>query len=630
MKNRRFQARHALRFFSLGLLLIVSLLIALNFITRSQRQLRISEAASSIEEQKIDKKEEVEYREIRKNKESTKATADRHYIGEDNLYHLEGNVQLSFYERSEGRDINLRGGEILHDREMSHFWLKGGAEIEFKDLILKSPTLEFDAKRNVFSGDQGVQFFSETISGSAQKCGYYMDQKKAQLSGKVHLELQPSKEDSPPLKMDTEFFEYFVKKGTGRAVKDVELVHGKSHASAGLLRFELAANREQIKSLLLKEAVKVTLIEEFGKEEPLSHQAAFSLYSDRCEIEANEISVKGFVGMPQIKSLETRGKCTFRFLSEAGDYTQIEGRKISFNLSQNGKLKKLSIMENARITENNKEKNSSRSIEGHDLMMEEGNNILRVDGTEAAKPRIRSQNSEISARQITIDLKNNDLETKMETEVVIYPDEASQTRFGFFSKESPVFITSDDLRYFEDRQRFLFSGGVKLWQAKEMFLAQEVGMDVETGAVGAQGKIESILPYKPKEKDEEERVRIESDQMKFDPEKNLITYSEGVTLKVKDLSLKCRFLTISLDKESGEMVNVTAKQQVVVLKKMYEGRGEEARFDVREEIIVVVGNPVLIDKEKGKTEGGKLTFSMADDRIVVENKDRERSKTVIK
>ncbi len=630
MKNPRFQAHHVLKFFSLGVLLVVLLLIALNLMTRSQRKLRISEASSVIEEPKIDKKEEVEYREIRKSKEYSRVTADRHYIGEDNLYHLEGNVQLSFADRIEGGDINLSGGEIIHDREWSHFWLRGGAIVGHKDLIVKSPAMEFDVNENVFSGDQGVQFFSETINGTAQKFIYDLDQKKAQLKGKVHLELQPNQEDSLPLKVDTDFFEYFVRKGKGKAEKDVELVHGKSHASAGLLRFELAANRNHIKSLLLKERVKITLIEELEQEEPFSYQDAFSLYRDRCEMEADDVSIKGFVGMPQIKSLEARGRCSFKFLSEGGDSTQIEGKKISFNLSQNGRLKKLTVLGDARITENDTEKKSSRYIEGQALFIEKDKNILKVDGTEASKARIHSQGLEITARQITIFLKNNDLETKTATEVVIYPEEASQKGFGFFSKEGPVFITADSMRYFDERQRFIFSGGVKLWQVKEMFMAEGVSMDVETGAVGAQGSIQSILFYKPKEEDEEERMSIESARMAFDHEKNLITYTDGVSLKIKDLTIKCRALTISVDKESGEMVNMTANQQVVVLQKMYEGRGEEARFDVRDEIITVIGNPVLIDKERGKTEGGKLTFSMADDRIVIENKDRERSITVIK
>lgn len=630
MKKARFQARHILKFFSLGLLLVVLLLIALNFMTRSQRQMRISEASSAIEEPKIDKKEEVEFREVRKDKESTRMTADRHYIGEDGLYHLEGNVRLSFSDRIEGGDIHLRGEEIIHDREWSYFWLRGESVVELKDLIVKSTVLEFDRKENVFSSDQEVQFFSGTISGSAQKCAYDLDQKKVQLSGKVHLELQPNQEDPLPLKMDTEFFEYFVGKGIGNADKGVELVHGKSHATAGLLRFELAANREQVKSMLLKEGVKIILIEEFEKEEPLAPQTAFSLYGDRCELEADEIFIRGFVDMPRVQSLEARGRCSFRFLSNAGSSTQIEGKKISFDLSQYGRLKKLSVLEDARITEKDKGRESEKYIEGHVLSIEKDKDILKVDGTETARARIHSPSSEITARQITIFLKNNDLETKKETEVVIYPEEASPKRLGFFSEGSPVFITTENLRYFEDRQRFLFSGGAKLWQVKEMFLAQEVSMDIESGAVRAQGRVQSIFPYKPKEKDEEERIKIESGQMAFDPEKNLIHYAGGVTLQVKDLILNCRFLTISMDRESGGVVDMMAKEKVSVFQKTYEGRGEDARYDVEKEIITVLGNPVLIDKERGKTEGGKLTFYMADDRIVIENKDRERSITVIK
>ena len=48
------------------------------------------------------------------------------------------------------------------------------------------------------------------------------------------------------------------------------------------------------------------------------------------------------------------------------------------------------------------------------------------------------------------------------------------------------------------------------------------------------------------------------------------------------------------------------------------------------ETIVLLGNPVLLDKNKGKIEGDKLTFFIADDRIKVENQGQERSITVIK
>ena len=146
----------------------------------------------------------------------------------------------------------------------------------------------------------------------------------------------------------------------------------------------------------------------------------------------------------------------------------------------------------------------------------------------------------------------------------------------------------------------------------------------------AQGGVESLLPYQPRKKEREENVWIESSTMEYDPEKKLINYRDNVKLIVGDIVLTAKLLTIALDEETGDMKNIVARNKVVVVQEAYSGHGDEARFDVRDEIITVLGNPVLIDKDKGRTEGGKLTFYMADGRIVVENKDRERSVTVIK
>jgi lipopolysaccharide transport protein LptA len=176
----------------------------------------------------------------------------------------------------------------------------------------------------------------------------------------------------------------------------------------------------------------------------------------------------------------------------------------------------------------------------------------------------------------------------------------------------------------------MFSGGTKLWQVKETIKAQEMFLGAETGAIRALSGVESVLPYRPKRKEEEENVRIESSTMEYNPEKNLIVYREKVILKARDVVLTAKLLTIALEKESGDMINIVARDNVVVKQKDYEGQGDEARFDVREEIITVVGNPVLIDKDKGRTDGDKLTFYMTDGKIVVENKDRERSVTIIK
>jgi lipopolysaccharide transport protein LptA len=630
MGNTRIPLHHILRFISIGILCVVLFAISFNFLTRSKRQVKVPEIAMELEEQKINKKEKVEFREMDKDKIDSEVTADKHYIGEDNLYHLEGNVKISLFGRGKGEDILLSGEEIVHDSEWSYFWLQGNATVEFKDLVVKSSVLEYDAQKGVFKSDQTVRFFSDSISGSAQKCDYNLGQKKAELRGSVYIELQARQESSVPVEIDTEYFEYFVGKGRGKAEGRVELAHGKSRATAGFLEFVLSASREQIKSLYLKEKVNISLVDEFRKVESFSEQTALAMHGDKCLIEASEILIKGYVDSPQVRKLEATGECVFRFVSETGSFTQIEGHEIAFDMTKKGGLKKLVVDRNAKIFEEDKEKESARSMEGGRIQILGDKKIVIIEGEQTSLPRIWSKETEITAQKISLFLDNNNLEASGDTKVIVYPKEKSQETAGFFSEENPVFITAAEMRYSEEHKRFRFSGGTKLWQMKETIKAEEMFVSVETGAFRARGNVQSILSYLPEGKEEEENARIESSAMEYDPEKNVVLYREKVRLIVRDAALTASRLTIDLDKESGDMANIVALGRVVVVQKTYEGHGEEARFDVPKEIITIVGNPVLIDKNRGRTEGGKLTFYMADGRIVIENKDRERSITIIK
>jgi len=626
----KFKTKHFFRFISGALILVVFVAVVVSFVTRSKRQVRIPRVSKKIEEQKVDKKEKAELIEFEGEKVKFLGKADRHYIGEDGFYHMEGNIEITFFDRREGEDIFLRGKEIVHDQKWTHFWLKGQATIQFEDLTIESSLLEYDAQKRYFWSNKGIRFSSPTISGIAQVCRYILRGKKVILQRDVHLEFQPSKVMAHPLVIETRLFEYLVRRGQGKAEGDVKLVHGKSHASADLIEFKLSASREQIKSLLLEKKVKISLRDEFQKTEPLSERDVLRLYGDTCEVEADKISVRGFVDLTQIKKLEASGGSSFKFISDSGSLTHCEGEELDFVLDRGGKLEKLSIRGQARITENDKERGYPRYIEGQALSIQGDMNVLHVEGTEALKARIRSPDSEISAQHIHLFLKSNDLEAEENTEVVLYPRETSDRAIGFFSKENFVFIIADDLRYSEKQRRFVFSGKVKLWQTMEMVMTQVLSLDVERGTITARGGIQSILSYQPRGKQEEEKLSIEAEEMDFDPEKNLILYRNKVVLEEKNVHLRAQNLLIALEKEGGVVETITAQKEVVMVQGSYEGRGEEAIYDLNQEVLTVVGNPVLIDKDKGKIEGTKLTFYMADDRIVIENKDSERSETVIK
>jgi lipopolysaccharide export system protein LptA len=88
-------------------------------------------------------------------------------------------------------------------------------------------------------------------------------------------------------------------------------------------------------------------------------------------------------------------------------------------------------------------------------------------------------------------------------------------------------------------------------------------------------------------------------------------------------------VTVFLKQDGGDIESVLAKRRVVIRRENREARGEEARYVLAEETVVLTGQPVLVDKERGTVEGDKLIFHLGDGRIQVENTDRERSVIII-
>ena len=71
MGNAKLQPYHVLRIISVGVFCVVLFAVAISFLTRSKRQVQVPEIAKDLEEQKIDRKEQVEFREMNKDRETS-------------------------------------------------------------------------------------------------------------------------------------------------------------------------------------------------------------------------------------------------------------------------------------------------------------------------------------------------------------------------------------------------------------------------------------------------------------------------------------------------------------------------------------------------------------------------------
>ena len=612
------------------LLLIVLAIIARHFMIRSLGDHQIPLKTEKIEQQKIEKKEKIVHLEINREKETVQVEADKHYAGEDDNYYAEGNVKMIFFKKREGKDVFLYADKVVYDKDWNHVVSSGKTIAKFKDLVIESNLLHYDSKNEILSTDSGVYFSSKRLRGPAQKMVYSMEKGELKLQGNIRLQIDPNVETSFPFIVEGKRLEYSEKKRRGMIEGEVQIFHGKSRASADLLRYELFPDGENIKTLILKGNVKASLIKEGDKNISSQNQDSFFNRSVKREVEAEEIKISAFPNVSKIHDIVSKGDCSFKFISSSGSFTQILAESIQFTFDREGGLEEFVALKNARMVDQGESPEEQRLIEGNTLTMKGQNDILQARGKGSVEARVASSGSDIFAKEVTVFLDSNNMEVKGGVKVILKSKKGEKKPLGIFSKEYPVFIKAREMRYFDEQKRFNFSGDIKAWQEKKELRAQEIVLYEETGGIFCTGGVKSILPHRPKKEKGEERLEISSERMVFKPEENLISYKGKSSLKVRDVDLQAHSVSVYLKEEGGDILRIIARGNVVSTQNLEEGKGEEAIYNPADESVVLLGNPVLTEKDGGITRGDKLTFYIADGKILVENKGRERSVTVIK
>lgn len=629
MKKKKILHARFFKYFIAVFLLSVLVVITVNFISRSKERIKITPSKGELVKQKVENRENVLYFEDKKGKPSRKVKVDRYYMGEDGWYHLEGHVEISFLKSVDGQNVYFSGDEIIHNEEATQFRLTGNSIIRFKDLVIKSSLFEYEAETDTVKSNRGVEFSSGEISGSARIVNFKVKKERLVLSKDVKLELSMDTKSDIPLFVSGEKLDYSHKRRGGLIEGNVLLDYGKSHIKADNMDFDFFSDRENINTIFLEGNVFLSLIAEEELPELGDNDSLMSAAEKR-EIEAGEIFIKNYKDAFQINKMEAKGNCRFLTITASGSSSEIRAESLGCTFKQDGILKRFYAKDKVRMTEQKKNKKGRRIIQGDELIIVGKKNHLIIKGKDVSKAIIQSADYRVSAGEIDIVFDNDNLFAKDGVTVILYPGEGQRNSIGFFSKDQPVFIIAGEMKYIDKKQCFYFKKNVKAWQGNDMLNASNLTLFKDTGRFQCEESVKSSFSYMPKNKDTEERIKISSGSMEFNPVKSVIIYKIDCQLNVRDTELLAQSLSVSLYKESAELLNILAYSDVKITQNTYEGRGKEARYNLGKEMIVLLGAPVLIDKDKGKTEGDKLTFSLGDGKIFIENQDQKRSKTIIK
>lgn len=612
-------------FIALFMLAAVSLIIQ-NFVSRSRLKPRVPVVETEIAEQKVETTEEIHHFQLRRGKLDYEVRAARHYIGDDGLYHLEGDVQLKFPGRADGEDVVLTAGEIVHDRENAFFRMLGGAVLAAKDIRIEAESFEYQTEEERLLTDRPVKFTSERISGSAKEAVYRATNQRLILRNEVRLSLTTASDPSRPVQIEGNELDYLHSQGSGTIRGDARIHAGENFADASLIQFELFSNKENLRKVLMQGDVHlVTTSQDSSPSDPNSEEQAAR--PERRELRARKVMIRAWHNSQEIRSLEAEGKCYLRQDTAGGEFIETTADRLDIQFNHKGGMRTFHARGHVNMAE--QREGESRTVRGGVLSIEGKKQILHVESSEESRARIRAGDYEIEADVLDIMLNSRNLEAAGEVNVIMTSQKAEAPAVGFFGGTDAIFVKAEKMRYSGKNRRFMFTGDVKVWQGKETMLTQEMTIFREGGNMVCREGVETHITVNPKG-EEEYDLEIRADTLEYKPSSRRLTYSGDVIVKVEASELKADELIIRLSEEDNKIQTLLASGDVEVIRELYRAEGQKAVFNLEKETIQLSGNPVLTHQQKGRVQGDKLTFYLADDRIIVENKGRERSETVIK
>ena len=605
-------ARHAA---IAALLLTIGALLVSFVVRRSPRP--APGAPARLEEAKVSRSEGVEHVEFKSGRGVFYIKTARTFAGEDGLNHLEGGVEVVYRGRTGSLEVVFNADRAAYDRELRNFILEGNARVRHKDLILESSAFTYDNDRDLFQTDQGVVVTSGKLGGAARVGVYRESGGELELTGDVRLEFRSGRADEAPLELRTDRLVYRRPDKTGEVEGNLILSRRESWARGENGTFLLSDDEQRLKNVRLRGEVNASLSPEGAGGRPRT-------------VHCGELVLGFYADANALEYAEATKDCALDFEDDSGRPVSVQaGERTILYFAPGGELKDFEAKGDTRVVLEAGAGGGRRECRAERILYHQAGKALRLIGREGAPAVFDIGDTTVEGADIRAGLESGNIQAAGAVRVVLKPSPQGP-EVGFFSRQNPIVTVCEEMRYVKARKRFYFKTGVRIWQEKESLSAGEVEIVEDTTEVFARGGVQSLFSRRPKDAAAEERIAVGAEAMSYFPADRRVVYEGKGTMSVNTLSLEAGTVTVFLKQDGGDIESVLAKRRVVIRRENREARGEEARYVLAEETVVLTGQPVLVDKDRGTVEGDKLIFHLGDGRIQVENTDRERSVIIIR
>ncbi|MBU4494216.1 MAG: LptA/OstA family protein [Acidobacteria bacterium] len=604
--------------------------IAVSFIRNSGARDAVTRNTEPAAASRQENTEGVEYLDFFKGARANfRFQADRHYLGEDGMYHMEGNVRAESLKRGDEGKIQLSGQEVVFDKDKTVFILKGKARFSYQGFSADSVRIEYSKDERTFLIPGKVQFRSERVQGSAGRMSYAEDFKRILLKKEVRVEMRPALETDEPVVILTEELVITNQGKSGVSPGPTRLEQGNSHARADSVQFSLTKDGDFIQKMEMRGNVWAELENPEAVEETQKN-ASFSLSSRKRSIQADRLELTGFKDLSQMRSLDASGRCRFEFSAADGRTTRITASRIRLSLTKTEKMREFLAEKGAKLEEFSADGRSLQRLAGETMTLAENARLLEVVGGDGRLAEFRDGKRDIAAEKISIRLDSGSFEAAGRLQCILRTEgEDQKISESLFSGDLPVFVRADRMRFFSETNRLFFYEDIKIWQKETVVQAEELILE-EGGELRCQGNVTARLLFQSEDAEKRRQIQIGSREMIYEPGDQAMRFSGKSLLQVAGMSVQAETLNVRVEKDGNQLLSITAEGGVLFKQGAMRGTAGRAEYNLNDDVIVLMDHPEVDDPIRGKIEGDKLTFHMADDRIIVENSGQERSITVIK
>jgi len=567
-----------------------------------------------LEEGPVDRKERILHREFLDGRAAAEVRAERYFQGPDGRRHLEGGVEVKDYA-PDGTVLSLIAAEaIVYDRDLSRFELSGRVAVTLEDLVLEGGYFEYDKERGVFETRRGGVFSSAGMSGEAAAITHDRSRGEVLLSGGFRIVIEAPGPSGERSVLTGGTLRFLRRGGRGEAAGGVRFARGPVIGTSENLSFTVEEGERAFDSMTFS-----------GKAGVLLAGPSWDL-SGRRALEADDVAVTFLPAGGGVEAVEARGNARLSQASAAGGDARLSADEVRLSLDGEEDVRRWSASGGFRL-ELEGQAGQSRTVEGERASGDGGMSALAAESGPGRAAVLDSERLRVEAAALRFEGRDFDASGGVKCLFKPRPEGSGP---GFFSGQSPFHVSARAMERREEADSVRFEGDVRAWQDARRIAAERLDMDEGTGEVRARGGVTASFPGPSRNGAAGEPVEAGGEDMRYVPEDRALSFRSKGYVRMPGAGLTAGEVCAIVEEEGGGLETLTAKTDVVVSRGRYEGRGRQASYDAAADRIVLVGNPVLVDREGRASRGSKLTFDLGDGKIRLENEGQGRSVTVIK